>query len=106
MKILQKEDENTDWSYRLTIFKKTYQSTKPLKIKSNLDDLKTLQQLYLEFHPRDNEIKFKCCERAALRLFGHQVTNPSDFTAFSSNSLFVFGCIYRVSDVQIERYVD
>lgn len=48
---LQKEDENTDWSYRLTIFKKTYQSIKPLKIKSNLDDLKTLQQLYLEFHP-------------------------------------------------------
>jgi TnpA family transposase len=48
---LEKEDENTDWSYRLTLFKKTYQSTKPLKIKANLDDLKALQQLYLEFHP-------------------------------------------------------
>jgi TnpA family transposase len=47
---LQKEDENLDWSYRLTLFKKTYQSTKPLKIKANLDDLKALQQLYLEFH--------------------------------------------------------
>ncbi len=48
---LEKEDENLDWSYRLTLFKKTYQSTKPLKIKANLDDLKALQQLYLEFHP-------------------------------------------------------
>jgi TnpA family transposase len=48
---LQKEDENLDWSYRLTLFKKTYQSTKPLKIKANLDDLKALQRLYLEFHP-------------------------------------------------------
>lgn len=48
---LQKEDENLDWSYRLTLFKKTYQSTKPLKIKANLEDLKALQQLYLEFHP-------------------------------------------------------
>ena len=48
---LQKEDENVDWSYRLTFFKKTYQSTKPLKIKANLDDLKALQQLYLEFYP-------------------------------------------------------
>ena len=51
---LQKEsndDENSDWSYQLTLFKKTYQSTKPLKIKANLDDLKALQQLYLEFHP-------------------------------------------------------
>ena len=48
---LQKEDENFNWSYRLTLFKKTYQSTKPLKIKANLDDLKALQQLYLEFHP-------------------------------------------------------
>jgi TnpA family transposase len=51
---LQKEsgnDENSDWNYQLTSFKKTYQSTKPLKIKSNLDDLKALQQLYLEFHP-------------------------------------------------------
>jgi hypothetical protein len=49
---LQKEDENVDWSYRLTLFKKTYQSTKPLKIKANLDDLKALQQLYVEFHPK------------------------------------------------------
>lgn len=48
---LQKEDENLDWSYRLTLFKKTYQSTKPLKIRANLDDLKALQQLYLEFNP-------------------------------------------------------
>jgi TnpA family transposase len=48
---LQKEDENLDWSYRLTLFKKTYQSTKLLKIKANLEDLKALQQLYLEFHP-------------------------------------------------------
>ncbi len=48
---LEKEDENLDWSYRLTLFKKTYQSTKPLKIRANLDDLKALQQLYLEFHP-------------------------------------------------------
>jgi hypothetical protein len=39
---LEKEDENLDWSYRLTLFKKTYQSTKPLKIKANLDDLKAL----------------------------------------------------------------
>ncbi len=51
---LQKEsndDESSDWSYQLTLFKKSYQSTKPLKIKANLDDLKALQQLYLEFHP-------------------------------------------------------
>ncbi|MGB4497200.1 MAG: DUF4158 domain-containing protein [Methylococcaceae bacterium] len=48
---LEKEDENLDWSYRLTLFKKTYQSTKPFKIKANLDDLKALQRLYLEFHP-------------------------------------------------------
>jgi TnpA family transposase len=51
---LQKEsndDKSSDWSYQLTLFKKSYQSTKPLKIKANLDDLKALQQLYLEFHP-------------------------------------------------------
>ena len=48
---LQKEDENTDWSYRLTLFKKTYQSTKPFKIKANLDDLKALQELYVDFYP-------------------------------------------------------
>ena len=29
---LQKEDENLDWSYRLTLFKKTYQSTSPFKV--------------------------------------------------------------------------
>jgi|GEM_PF-856795 hypothetical protein len=45
------DDDTSDWSYQLTLFKKTYQSTKLLKIKANLDDLKALQQLYLEFHP-------------------------------------------------------
>ncbi len=62
---LQKESDNnknSDWSYRLTLFKKTYQSTKPLKIKANLDDLKALQQLYLEFHTLLNIIGMIFCD--------------------------------------------
>jgi len=37
--------------YRVTLLKKSYQSTKPAKIKSNLSDLQLLRGLYLEFEP-------------------------------------------------------
>ena len=67
---LQKEDENLDWSYRLTLFKKTYQSTKPLKIKANLDDLKALQRLYLEFHPMITKLNLSA---ASMRHYAYLV---------------------------------
>lgn len=37
--------------YRLTLLKKSYQSTKPAKIKSNLADFELLRGLYLELEP-------------------------------------------------------
>lgn len=39
------------WRYRLTLLKKPYQSTQPSKIKANLEDLQTLQALYLDLKP-------------------------------------------------------
>lgn len=68
---LEKEsDENHNSSYRLTFFKKTYQSTKPLKIKANLDDLKTLQQLYLEFQPVITQLNLS---NASIRHYAYLV---------------------------------
>jgi len=40
-----------DWRYRLTLLKKSYQSTRPAKIKANLADLDTVQTLYLDLSP-------------------------------------------------------
>lgn len=68
---LEKEsDENHNSSYRLTFFKKTYQSTKPLKIKANLDDLKTLQPLYLEFQPVITQLNLS---NASIRHYAYLV---------------------------------
>ena len=39
------------WRYRLTLLKKPFQSTKPAKIKANLIDQQSLQELYLELQP-------------------------------------------------------
>ena len=52
--LLKKElnaDGDSGWRYKLTLFKNTYQSTQPSKIKANLSDLKALQVLYLELKP-------------------------------------------------------
>ena len=68
---LEKEsDENHNSSYRLTFFKKTYQSTKPLKIKANLDDLKTLQPLYLKFQPVITQLNLS---NASIRHYAYLV---------------------------------
>lgn len=39
------------WRYRLTLLKKSCQSTRPAKIKTNLADLDTVQTLYLDLMP-------------------------------------------------------
>jgi hypothetical protein len=38
-------------AYRLTLLKKSYQSTRPAKIRANLADLDTVQTLYLDLMP-------------------------------------------------------
>jgi TnpA family transposase len=52
--LLEKEPSNSTeegWRYRLTLLKKSYQSTRPAKIKANLADLETVQTLYLDLMP-------------------------------------------------------
>jgi TnpA family transposase len=44
-------DGSLGWYYQLTAFKVASHSTRPTKIKANLNDLNTLQRLYLEFKP-------------------------------------------------------
>lgn len=51
--LLDKESADPDEShrYRLTLLKKPYLSTRPLKIRANLEDLKQLSALYLDLQP-------------------------------------------------------
>ncbi len=52
--LLEKEPSSSTedgWRYRLTLLKKSYQSTRPAKIKANLADLDTVQTLYLDLIP-------------------------------------------------------
>lgn len=52
--LLEKEPSNgteEGWRYRLTLLKKSYQSTRPAKIRANLADLDTVQTLYLDLMP-------------------------------------------------------
>lgn len=49
--LLEKEPDNGTsggWRYRLTLLKRPFQSTRPIKIKANIADLDTLQTLYLD----------------------------------------------------------
>ena len=48
--LLEKES-GEGWRYRLTLLKKSFQSTRPSKIKGHLADLHTLQALYLDLQP-------------------------------------------------------
>lgn len=58
--LLEKEAEvdmgEEGWRYRLTLLKKPYQSTKPSKIRANLVDMQTLQDLYMELKPVSEQL--------------------------------------------------
>jgi len=80
--LLEKESNNgasEGWRYRITLLKRPYQSTKPLKIKANLADLDTLQSLYLDLKPvvQRLDLSYECTRYYALSVIKAQIPQVS-----------------------------
>lgn len=72
--LLEKEPDNgtsKGWRYRLTLLKRPFQSTRPIKTRANLADLSTLQTLYLDLKPLLEHLGFELRVRPLLCILGH-----------------------------------
>jgi len=107
--LLEKEPSNgteEGWRYRLTLLKKSYQSTRPAKIRANLADLDTVQTLYLDLMPVCAAPELELREHPLLRLFGHQGSDSPGIAPSGRRPLPAPDRLHRVSDFQAERPFD
>lgn len=80
--LLEKEPDNGTcggWRYRLTLLKRPFQSTQPLKIRANLADLNTLQTLYLDLKPvvQRLALNYECARYYAYSVIKAQIPQVS-----------------------------
>jgi TnpA family transposase len=80
--LLEKETDNgtiEGWRYRITLLKRPFQSTKPLKIRANLADLGTLQSLYLDLKPAVQclDLSYECIRYYAYSVIKAQISQVS-----------------------------
>jgi TnpA family transposase len=80
--LLEKEPDNgtsEGWRYRLTLLKRPFQSTRPLKIRANLADLGTLQALYLDLKPvvQRLDLSYECIRYYAYSVIKSQIPQVS-----------------------------
>ncbi len=79
---LEKEPDNgtsDGWRYRLTLLKRPFQSTRPIKIRANLADLDTLQMLYLDLKPvvQRLDLSYECIRYYAYSVIKGQIPQVS-----------------------------
>jgi len=80
--LLEKEPDNGasgGWRYRLTLLKRPFQSTRPIKIRANLADLDTLQTLYLDLEPlvKQLDLSYECARYYAYSVIKAQIPQVS-----------------------------
>jgi len=80
--LLEKEPSDgtsEGWRYRLTLLKRPFQSTRPLKIRANLADLNTLQTLYLDLKPvvQRLDLSYECTRYYAYSVIKAQIPQVS-----------------------------
>ena len=80
--LLEKEPDNgtsESWRYRLTLLKRPFQSTRPIKIRANLADLDTLQTLYLDLKPvvQRLDLSYECTRYYAYSVIKAQIPQVS-----------------------------
>ncbi|MBS0456007.1 MAG: Tn3 family transposase [Proteobacteria bacterium] len=95
------------WRYRLTFLKKPYQSTQPSKIRSNLTDLQTLQQCYLDLLPVVTrlDLSYECIRYYAYSVIKAQIPQVSrraDEDRYLHLITFVAFQTFRLNDTLID----
>ena len=108
--LLEKEPSNgteEGWRYRLTLLKKSYQSTRPAKIRANLADLDTVQTLYLDLMPVVQRLNLSY---ESIRYYAYsvikaqipQVSRRSDEDRFLHLIAFIVYQTFKLNDLLID----
>jgi len=108
--LLEKEPDNgtsEGWRYRLTLLKRPYQSTRPLKIRANLADLGTLQSLHLDLKPvlQRLDLSYECIRYYAYSVIRSQIPQVSrraDEDRFLHLIAFVVYQTFKLNDTLID----
>ena len=103
-KLLEKEDGNR---YRLTLLKRFSHSTRPAKIKSNIEDLRLLQELFQTIEPIINSLQLtnegmKYYAYAAIKFDILQVLRRSDTDKYLYLLAFITHQYYTLQDLLID----
>jgi len=108
--LLEKEPSNgteEGWRYRLTLLKKSYQSTRPAKIRANLTDLDTVQTLYLDLMPVVQRLNLSY---ESIRYYAYsvikaqipQVSRRADEDRFLHLIAFIVYQTFKLNDLLID----
>ena len=108
--LLEKEPDNgtsEGWRYRLTLLKRPFQSTRPLKIRANLADLDTLQTLYLDLKQvmQRLDLSYECARYYAYSVIKAQIPQVSrraDHDRLLHLIAFVAYQTFRLNDTLID----
>jgi hypothetical protein len=108
--LLEKEPDNGmsgGWRYRLTLLKRPFQSTRPLKIRANLIDLNTLQTLYLDLKPvvQRLDLSYECARYYAYSVIKAQIPQVSrraDHDRLLHLIAFIAYQTFRLNDTLID----
>ena len=108
--LLEKEPSNgteEGWRYRLTLLKKSSQSTRPSKIRANLADLDTVQTLYLDLKPvvQRLDLSYECIRYYAYSVIKAQIPQVSrraDEDRFLHLIAFVVYQTFKLNDLLID----
>ena len=108
--LLEKEPDNGTsggWRYRLTLLKRPFQSTRPVKIRANLADLDTLQTLYLDLKPvvQRLDLSYECARYYAYSVIKSQIPQVSrraDHDRLLHLIAFVAYQTFRLNDTLID----
>ncbi len=108
--LLEKEPDNgtsEGWRYRLTLLKRPFQSTRPLKIRANLTDLDTLQTLYLDLKQvmQRLDLSYECARYYAYSVIKAQIPQVSrraDHDRLLHLIAFVAYQTFRLNDTLID----
>lgn len=110
--LLEKEDNQSSkiQRYKLTLLKKFHQSTRPKKIKANIDDLKTLKEL---FQSLEGLLKALNLTHEGIKYYAHsvikseifQVSRRADEDRYLHLIAFVTHQYFKLQDLLIDTFL-
>ena len=101
---------DTKWRYQITLLKKPNQSTRPMKIKENINDLNELTKLYIEMKPlitklRLNSENLRYYAYSVLKSQVHQISRRTAENRYLHLLAFIAWQSLKLQDILIDTFL-